>query len=112
MLVTLAARQDFKPSVWRHYACTDPAAFSAVLLWGRQGTCKELNTVYSIPGTAQNYSDEDQHFEVPLVFPEMFLDKKLSFPPVVFRKDRSSVSCRDLSETTITEEWSLFRPSH
>ena len=31
-------------------------------------------------------SKENQHFEVPLVFPEMFLNKKFSFLPVVFRK--------------------------
>lgn len=42
-------RKDVKPGVWRHCVCIAPATFSAVLLQGREGTCKGLNTVYSIP---------------------------------------------------------------
>ena len=47
-------RKDFKPSIWRHCVCVDPAAFSAVLLQGREGIqgtdhslqhpCKHLTT--------------------------------------------------------------------
>lgn len=52
--------------------------------WGLEGTHKELTSTASLQ-TPHNWPAEDHHYEVPLVFSEMCLNKKLRFLPAVFR---------------------------